>query len=147
LGSIIFHRQYRFFLLAGDVVSLICVVAAAGASHGTQQDDDDHGHKPGALVEGLFPGCAGICIAACPRSRAAGGFLFRSMIGHIADPGAGNGCGGPHAATSFFGNAEALSTDTVPYAGFAEIDPKRTKTCALVKSKSHVVFSLLCVSL
>lgn len=68
------------------------------------------------------------------------------MIGHIADPGAGDGCGGPHAATSFFGNAEALSTHTVPYAGFAEIDPKRAKTCALAKSKSHVVFSLSFVS-
>ena len=146
LGGIIFRRQCSFFLLAGGVIRQIRVITAAGASHGAQQDNDYHGHKPGPLVEGLFPGCAGIRITAGPGSLAAGRFLFRSMIGHIANPGAGNGCSGPHAATGFFGNAEALPTDTVPYAGFAEIDPKWAETCALAKSKSHVVFSLLCVS-
>lgn len=146
LSGIIFRRQHSFLLLAGGVIRQIRVIAAAGASHGAQQDDDDHGDKPRTLIEGIFPGCAGICIAACSSSLAVGRFLFRSMIGHIADPGAGDGCGGPHAATSFFGNAEALSTHTVPYAGFAEIDPKRAKTCALAKSKSHVVFSLSFVS-
>ena len=55
LSGIIFRRQHSFLLLAGGVIRQIRVIAAAGASHGAQQDDDYYGDKPGPLVEGLFP--------------------------------------------------------------------------------------------
>lgn len=48
-------------------------------------------------------------------------------------------------APSLFRDPESLSTYAVSNTGFAKINAKRSKICALAKSKSHFHRSILCV--